>query len=141
MSYSTKADKGFTLIELLVVIAIIGILAGIVLTSLGDAREQAHKAAAQASLSGVLPAAVMCIDGDSQINDPAEGGDVCVNDNITGASWPTFGGGSNWTYVGVERSSEMDFTFSATDGDATNPEFINCDMNGCATSGSSSVNQ
>jgi len=75
----STTNKGFTLIELLVVIAIIGILSGIAIFGLSDARKKGQDAAAIAAL-GQIPAqaAIFYDDGNTYTG-------VCASTNVAAA--------------------------------------------------------
>ncbi|MDO8601419.1 MAG: type II secretion system protein [bacterium] len=56
LQFFQKKEKAFTLIELLVVIAIIGMLAGIVMVSMGGARAKARDAKRQSDIRQIVTA-------------------------------------------------------------------------------------
>ena len=70
-SKSARRNESFTLIELLVVIAIIGLLASIVLVSLGGARNRAKDARIVAEMSQIRAAAEMVYSSDGDYDNVA----------------------------------------------------------------------
>lgn len=125
-------NKGFTLIELLVVIAIIGILSSVVIVSLNNQRSKAKIAAAQSTISSVLPLVITCLDEGKDINpitDAEDGGGTICDGND--AIWPPLAGG--WTYSSLTPTflvSNTSFIFAVDDGVGGNS--ISCNnTNGC----------
>ena len=124
----TRLNKGFTLIELLVVIAIIGILSGIVLTSLNGARKKAQIAAAQATIKGIQPGAVICLDDGLDLSDPVIGDPLCSGSD---SLWPTLPQG--WTYDATITSDPDAATFSFSARSTSADKVISCTNSDCAT--------
>ena len=106
----TKKHRGFTLIELLVVIAIIGILAGIVLVSLGGARTKAKDAAIKANLDTMRLAEEMYATGNNTYV-LAAGDEKTAYDNAKAAANAACGGTcTTWT----EYSSTTKYCIQVT---------------------------
>ncbi len=73
-----KTNKGFTLIELLVVIAIIGVLASVVLASLGSARTKGNDSKVKAQLANIRPAAGIYLNENGNFAPVNATADVCT---------------------------------------------------------------
>ena len=144
---SADYKRGFTLIELLVVIAIIGILASVVLASLGSSRAKARVAAAQGTMRSIQTGASVCINDASPLapSEPTEtnnggGAAICAGNSATYSALP-----SGWIYCddtagtqgvgdcGGEVFSGSATAFSIVAESAADGYKISCSESGCVT--------
>ncbi len=78
-----KTSNGFTLVEILVVIAIIGILAAIVLASLGTARKKGSDAKIQEQMNSIRNAAESYFTSHSNYGAAGAGATDCATGDMT----------------------------------------------------------
>lgn len=118
-------NKGFTLIELLMVIAIIGILAGILIPTVGAVRKQANIAASKAQLSNYVTAITMFKGEYGYFPFITGTGDLTTNVNSTSSDFiETLSGrndggavssGGNRRSIGFHSFSETEFLLNDDD--------------------------
>lgn len=106
---TAQFKKGFTLIELLVVIAIIGILAGIVLTSLDTARKKGRDARRIADINQLKLALELYYDSNSQYPTSPLSASTLVADGyisrIPTDPQSTSGTTISYTYAGLQGAT------------------------------------
>jgi len=112
---STKKMSGgviaiIVVIAIFVIIGIIAIMSSIVLMSLNSARGKAMTAATKSSISSTVPAAILCMDDDNDINPQIIGTYIC---DESATQWPEIENGA-WGTVIDGDVSDGDFEYTAT---------------------------
>lgn len=111
-----KNKKGFTLVELLVVIAIIGTLSGIVLVSLGGAREKARDAVRQSDMRQIITAQeIYYTDNDAYFKDAGAGDGIpAISTYLQAVDDPS---GGTRHYIWADNTGALDCTTDTYDAD------------------------
>ena len=138
-----STSKGFTLIELLVVIAIIGILASVVLASLGSSRSKARIASAQETLHTIQVGMATCLADGVAITLPSADNNtqtavLCTGNSTAYVTLPTnwvwcdgsAGCGASTTAASIQ-STGVSFYVVAASPAANDNKVIGCSESAC----------